>query len=137
MAYHTLDNMDGKQARKLGNSTPLGMIMDHGFDALGLIFLSLGMSRIICIDFDLILWVFTFGVTFTFYLSAWCQYHSQGIMILGVVNAVDDGIPAIALFSFYSAIFGQSLWLTPILGNDNLGSLVAKFVAFSGVSKIY
>lgn len=28
-----LDNCDGKQARKLGLSTPLGMIIDHGCDS--------------------------------------------------------------------------------------------------------
>jgi ethanolaminephosphotransferase len=109
--YQTLDNVDGKQARKLGNSTPLGMIMDHGCDALGLVFLTVGMARIICLDdFDLILWVFTFGISFGFYVSAWCQYHSNGIMILGTINAVDDGIPIIWMSAIYSAIFGQSFW---------------------------
>jgi ethanolaminephosphotransferase len=29
-----LDNCDGKQARKTGNSTPLGMLFDHGCDSL-------------------------------------------------------------------------------------------------------
>ena len=32
--YHTLDNMDGKQARKTGSSSPLGLICDHGCDCL-------------------------------------------------------------------------------------------------------
>ena len=30
----TFDNCDGKQARKTGNSTPLGMLFDHGCDSL-------------------------------------------------------------------------------------------------------
>lgn len=137
--YQNLDNVDGKQARKLGNSTPLGMIMDHGCDALGLIFLTLGMARVICLDdFELVLFVFTFGVTFGFYVSAWCQYYSAGIMILGKVNAVDDGIPVIWMCAFYSAIFGQSFWLTPvtIFGTTMaLNSLIAWSIAFSGIGK--
>ena len=28
--YQTLDNMDGKQARRTGTSSPLGLLMDHG-----------------------------------------------------------------------------------------------------------
>ena len=28
------DNMDGKQARKTGNSSPLGLLFDHGCDAM-------------------------------------------------------------------------------------------------------
>lgn len=45
--YQTLDNIDGKQARKTGNSSPLGMLFDHGCDALGLLFLALSVARII------------------------------------------------------------------------------------------
>ena len=33
-AYQTLDAIDGKQARRTGNSTPLGQLFDHGCDAL-------------------------------------------------------------------------------------------------------
>jgi phosphatidylglycerophosphate synthase len=47
--YQNLDNVDGKQARKLKNSTALGMIMDHGCDALGLLFLSTGMAKVMCL----------------------------------------------------------------------------------------
>lgn len=28
--YSTLDNMDGKQARRTGSSSPLGLLFDHG-----------------------------------------------------------------------------------------------------------
>lgn len=136
LTYQMLDNVDGKQARKLHNSTPLGMIMDHGCDALGLVCLSVGMGRIICLDnFDILLWVFTFGVTFGFYVSAWCQYFSDGLMILGKVNAVDDGIPVIWMCAFYSAVFGQSVWRTEIaiFGGYQLGECIAISVAISGV----
>ena len=33
LAYQILDNMDGKQARKTNNSSPLGMLFDHGCDS--------------------------------------------------------------------------------------------------------
>jgi len=32
--YSTFDNVDGKQARRTGTSSPLGEIFDHGCDAL-------------------------------------------------------------------------------------------------------
>mmetsp|Transcript_17387 Transcript_17387/g.21953 ORF Transcript_17387/g.21953 Transcript_17387/m.21953 type:complete len:101 (-) Transcript_17387:945-1247(-) len=32
-AYRMLDEMDGKQARRTGNSSPLGLLFDHGCDA--------------------------------------------------------------------------------------------------------
>jgi len=31
--YRLLDEMDGKQARKTGNSSPLGLLFDHGCDS--------------------------------------------------------------------------------------------------------
>ncbi len=37
LAYYTFDCMDGKQARRTGNSTPLGQLFDHGFDCLCLL----------------------------------------------------------------------------------------------------
>jgi|ETNmetMinimDraft_14_1059893.scaffolds.fasta_scaffold144924_1 phosphatidylglycerophosphate synthase len=32
--YHIIDSSDGKQARRIGNSTPLGAILDHGLDSI-------------------------------------------------------------------------------------------------------
>lgn len=82
--------------------------MDHGCDALGLIFLSYGVGRVICFDnYQLFIWVFALGVSFPFYLSAWSQYYSNGVMILGEVNAVDDGIPIVWMLGIISFIFGQ------------------------------
>merc|ERR1712226_1725701 len=34
--YQTMDCMDGKQARRLGCSTPLGQLFDHGVDCMAL-----------------------------------------------------------------------------------------------------
>ena len=31
--YNTLDNIDGKQARRTGSGSPMGMLFDHGLDA--------------------------------------------------------------------------------------------------------
>lgn len=117
--YQTLDNIDGKQARKTGNSTPLGninfivgMLFDHGCDAFGLIFILLAVARIVCLDNkETILYVGFVGAHFGFYFSVWCQYYSKGIMILGEINAVDDGIPAVWILSFITFVFGQKIWV--------------------------
>jgi ethanolaminephosphotransferase len=42
-----LDNLDGKQARRTGTSSPLGMMFDHGCDALTTFLLSLTLGTII------------------------------------------------------------------------------------------
>ena len=34
--YQTLDNLDGKQARRTGTASPLGLVFDHGCDAINI-----------------------------------------------------------------------------------------------------
>ena len=45
--YHILDNIDGKQARNTGNSTPLGTLIDHGSDSMVLNLLLIIMTKVI------------------------------------------------------------------------------------------
>lgn len=90
------------------------MIMDHGCDALGVIFLTAGMARVVCVnDPLLIVWVFVF-VMISFYITAWCQYWSSGIMILGKFNGVDDGLPIIWTTALLASVFGQAFWRVPV-----------------------
>jgi ethanolaminephosphotransferase len=46
--YITLDGLDGKQARKTGNSSPAGMLFDHFADAVTASINSSLMQRIFC-----------------------------------------------------------------------------------------
>lgn len=39
-ASHTLDGIDGKQARRTGTSSPLGELFDHGCDAWAAVFIT-------------------------------------------------------------------------------------------------
>ena len=84
------------------------MLFDHGCDAFGLIFLTLAVARIVCLENkETILYVGFVGVIFGFYFSVWCQYYSKGIMILGEINAVDDGIPAVWMMGVITYVIGQ------------------------------
>ena len=56
--------------------------------------------------YSFILGIF-FGIIFGFYFSVWAQYHSGGYMILGRVNAVDDGIPMAWLMAIFTYFAGQ------------------------------
>ncbi len=41
-----LDNMDGKQARRIGASSALGMLMDHGCDSLNVTVVALSVCSL-------------------------------------------------------------------------------------------
>lgn len=42
--YQNLDNLDGKQARKTKSSSPLGMLFDHGTDAVASFLIAIQMQ---------------------------------------------------------------------------------------------
>jgi ethanolaminephosphotransferase len=42
-----LDNMDGKHARNTNNSSPLGLMFDHGCDALTTFLISMGLASVL------------------------------------------------------------------------------------------
>ena len=49
-----LDNVDGKQARRTGSCSPLGMIMDHGVDVLTTFLLAIGLGSVIYLSTHII-----------------------------------------------------------------------------------
>ncbi|GMF39622.1 unnamed protein product [Phytophthora fragariaefolia] len=46
-SYQTLDNLDGKQARRTQSSSPLGLLFDHGCDALNVSVGTMTMASIL------------------------------------------------------------------------------------------
>jgi ethanolaminephosphotransferase len=83
--YYTLDNVDGKQARRTHSSSPLGMCMDHGCDVLGVSFIALGVAQMVLINNPTTLLITSqVAVLGTFWMSVWSQYHSKGILVLGI-----------------------------------------------------
>ena len=45
--YTTADNCDGKQARKNGTGSVMGMLFDHGLDATTAIVMNMVMARMV------------------------------------------------------------------------------------------
>jgi ethanolaminephosphotransferase len=108
-AYQTLDNLDGKQARKTGTSSPLGEMFDHGLDALS------------C-SFGTYCWLATCaqGGTYTtfcimlctfipFALATWEEYYVGGLF-LGYVNGPIEGILSVIGTQIVSAIKGPEFF---------------------------
>ena len=81
------------------------------------------------------------GVIFGFYFSVWCQYYSKGIMILGEVNAVDDGIPTVWMLSLFTFFIGQDFWAQPLGHFWDIeltpGICMAYGILLSSIRKLY
>jgi len=109
--YMHFDNMDGKQARRTGSSSSLGMLYDHGLDSVSGWMMALNLAACTRIGNDLfsycmLMWVPVLG----FYFTMWEEYHMDFIKF-GKVNPVDEGLTLMNFILIFSGIVGPSWWL--------------------------
>eukprot|EP01006_Ploeotia_vitrea_P012649 TRINITY_DN3345_c0_g1_i1.p1 TRINITY_DN3345_c0_g1~~TRINITY_DN3345_c0_g1_i1.p1 ORF type:complete len:403 (-),score=214.46 TRINITY_DN3345_c0_g1_i1:126-1334(-) len=101
--YQTLDNLDGRQARRTGASSPLGLLFDHGVDALQCTMGTMTMACVLQVGTGwklMYLWSVAF-VPFVF--ATWEEYWT-GTLILGRINGPSDGILISMILCFCGAV---------------------------------
>jgi len=106
--YQTFDNMDGKQARKTGSQSPLGLLFDHGCDALnaGLSVLpvasslGLGWSRKL---------LFNMIPLIPFYVQTWELFYVKS-MILPIINGPSEGLVIACSMMLVTYYTGSATW---------------------------
>jgi ethanolaminephosphotransferase len=114
LIYQTLDNMDGKQARKTGSSSPLGLLFDHGCDAVNSVFGSVNWMVALALNpasgnDTLMCWTMLFGPYALFFFATWEEFYT-GELILPIVNGPNEGLVGGALVSFISCFYGPTYW---------------------------
>ena len=113
--YQVCDSLDGKQARKLNQSSAFGECLDHGSDTLGSISLLFIILNILKLSF-------VGKIRFVpIFWSCFFLAHLEGSMnngfIFECVSAPTDGIFVIITYYFYVLWFGSDLHMnTGILG---------------------
>ncbi|KAK5141498.1 hypothetical protein LTR32_005952 [Rachicladosporium monterosium] len=109
-AYSTMDNIDGKQARRTRTSSGLGELFDHGIDSL-----NCALTALI--------------PTLPMFFSTWETYHTH-TLYLGYVNGPTEGLLIASTIMVLSGIYGPQIWHQPLadlLGFENLlGSISFK-----------
>ena len=111
LLYQTLDNMDGKQARRIGASSPLGLYFDHGCDAINSVFgsanwiIALGLST----NDSIHAFIMLMGPYALFYFSTWEEYYT-GQLIMPIMNGPNEGLLGAVVVSLISYYYGPSYW---------------------------
>ena len=112
--YSTFDNVDGKQARRTGSSSPLGELFDHGCDALNC---SVGgIIQAAAMGFGqgwmsiFVPWISTVA----FYFTTWEEYHT-GVLHLGLINGPTEGLVLATACMLISGYYGPSFWQRPLM----------------------
>ncbi|KAI9367467.1 CDP-alcohol phosphatidyltransferase-domain-containing protein [Aspergillus egyptiacus] len=120
--YSTLDNVDGKQARRTGTSSGLGELFDHGIDSLNCTLASLlstagmglGSTR---------LGAWTAIVPcLAMYFSTWETYHTH-TLYLGYFNGPTEGLLIAIATMIVSGWYGPQIWDRPIVEFLNFPSI--------------
>jgi len=112
-AYRMLDEMDGKQARRTGNSSPLGLIFDHGCDAFSTGFQALVALRALQCGNNFLSYLFVVLSMAAFHFSTLEEYY-VGTLELPVCNAVSDGALLIIVMYLVTGVLGNEIWVNGI-----------------------
>lgn len=130
-AYSTMDNIDGKQARRTGTSSGLGELFDHGIDSLNCTLASLLQVSAMALG-PTPLGAFTALVpTLPMFFSTWETYHTH-TLYLGYFNGPTEGLILASTITLISGLFGPQIWHEPLADlvgySSVLGSLSMKDV---------
>jgi ethanolaminephosphotransferase len=139
LLYQLLDNIDGKQARRTGNSTPFGMLMDHGCDVFTNIFTSYNLSKLLLVgNDDYLSFSVFFGLLLGFYMMTFEEYK-LGEMHFPPINGTDEGNFFIFLLGIFLGIFGQDSmeYIINKKYNITLGKLMGFGVIIGGFSCVF
>ncbi|KAI8381364.1 CDP-alcohol phosphatidyltransferase-domain-containing protein [Radiomyces spectabilis] len=111
--YQTFDNVDGRQARRTGTSSPLGELFDHGCDALNCTYVALLQAAALGLGHTSSTLILLVVTVVGFYLSTAEEYYT-GVLYLGYVNGPTEGILVSCFAILWSGLFGAASWHIPV-----------------------
>eukprot|EP00602_Paraphysomonas_sp_CaronLab_P004402 CAMPEP_0185033564 /NCGR_PEP_ID=MMETSP1103-20130426/22623_1 /TAXON_ID=36769 /ORGANISM="Paraphysomonas bandaiensis, Strain Caron Lab Isolate" /LENGTH=296 /DNA_ID=CAMNT_0027569877 /DNA_START=220 /DNA_END=1110 /DNA_ORIENTATION=+ len=111
--------MDGKQARKTGSSSALGMIYDHGIDAINAGLLMLPIASALGTGETMKLFLLYGMGFFPFYMQGWEEFYREEL-VLPVVNGPTEGLLVVMGLCTTSFFHGAEFWQDSIATSPEL-----------------
>jgi ethanolaminephosphotransferase len=124
-----MDNMDGKQARKTGQSTCLGMLFDHGFDAVNAVLQAMTISR--CLVFNSTQTTIAVVVAAIGFFATTFETYATKVFYLPKINAVNEGMLSIQATILFTAYIGPEFWLGESFGYNRQNLLILGLFVFA------
>jgi len=110
--YSTMDNIDGKQARRTGTSSPLGELFDHGIDSLNCTLASLFETAAMMQGPSKTGAFTALCPCLPMFFSTWETYHTH-TLYLGYFNGPTEGLLIASTMMIVTGIWGPEMWATP------------------------
>lgn len=107
--YNTLDNCDGKQARRTGSGSPMGMLFDHGCDATTAVINNILFQRMMLIGGGWRSMLSMMVSTIPAYYLILEEYY-LGTLLLPMFSGPDDISIAYYFICCYTAYYGSDIW---------------------------
>ena len=134
--YQTLDNVDGKQARRTGSSSPLGMLFDHGCDAINAGVCAISISSVFGTGWTLGIFFELWCGMVPFYFQTWEEFY-MGEMHLPVINGPTEGLLVACFSCVISYVYGAEWWHLPISPESVIGKpildILSTFIYYGDV----
>lgn len=133
--YQTFDALDGLQARRTGQSSPLGELFDHTIDAINT---TLGVI-IVCASVKMPLYtvlIAEFLTTLNFYVSTWEEFHTK-TLFLSIMSGPVEGVLMIIGMLVFTGFVGPDVWSTPVIAGYSFNDVYIPFFALSLVFNIF
>merc|ERR1712166_104189 len=113
--------MDGKQARRTQQSSPLGQLFDHGFDCLcNLAHISCQAGGYLLLGGTYYFMAFQGSLFFAFFMAQWEEYYTGELPHAMGNFGVTETNYGLGLFAIYNSFLGkhgrEQLW-TSLIGD--------------------
>ncbi|MFO0547453.1 MAG: CDP-alcohol phosphatidyltransferase family protein [Polyangiaceae bacterium] len=105
--YIWFDNADGGHARRTGQCSPGGELLDHGLDILNVVYM--GYLSAMTLGMSALGWVVVVGSIAGAGSVTYWEQGETGIFRLGSMNQIESGI-VLSLALLVSAVFGVDVW---------------------------
>jgi phosphatidylglycerophosphate synthase len=109
--YHTMDNLDGYQARKTGQSGPLGEFVDHWFDSFNTFLIPLGLGLAFPIIPPLMVAITILLCCIADWLSLRTT-RNTGVLMFGRISS-EEALLVSYLFCAAIWVLGYGWWTQP------------------------
>lgn len=123
--YQTMDNIDGKQARRTGTSGPLGELFDHGCDALNTGIANLMGLNAMGVPQSMWYAIIVLTTLTNFYLNTWEEYHT-GTLYLSEISGPVEGLLSICAVFLIRYFAGPNFFISPLA--DTLPTQLVDFL---------
>jgi ethanolaminephosphotransferase len=111
--YMVLDNLDGRQARRTGSSSPLGHLFDHGCDAFNVTISGVSFIAMLQLGPGVVSYAMLFFVGHLICFAASLEELFTGAMVLREINGPNEGLIIMSSFHIITGLLGPAIWRAP------------------------